>query len=72
LEILRRGLKVPIKVKMIKADTSWKVYDLVFLGISGVSNYRAQFRALLNKQSPAQVIAGIREKMVRQGVTRRN
>ena len=68
VEVLRKGLKIPVKVKMIKSDGSWKVYDLVFLGISGISNYRAQFRVLLKKQSPAQVIASIREKMERQRV----
>ncbi|MBW1945087.1 MAG: ABC transporter substrate-binding protein, partial [Deltaproteobacteria bacterium] len=56
----------------LKRDGSWKVYDLVFLGISGVSNYRAQFRVLLKKQSPAQVIASIREKMERQRVKQGN
>ncbi len=68
VEVLRKGIKIPVKVKMIETDGSWRVYDLVFLGISGVSNYRAQFRALLKNQTPAQVIAGIREKIERQGV----
>ena len=68
LEVLRNELRVPVKVKMTNKSGSWKVYDLVFLGISGVSNYRAQFSVLLKKQSPAQVIAGIREKMERQRV----
>ena len=72
LQVQRRGLKIPVKVKMLKRDGSWKVYDLVFLGISGVSNYRAQFRVLLKKQSPAQVIASIREKMERQRVKQGN
>ncbi|MBW1943569.1 MAG: ABC transporter substrate-binding protein, partial [Deltaproteobacteria bacterium] len=53
IQVQRKGLKIPVKVKMLKRDGSWKVYDLVFLGISGVSNYRAQFRVLLKKQSPA-------------------
>jgi len=68
LEVLRNEIRVPVKVKMTNRSGSWKVYDLVFLGISGVSNYRAQFSVLLKKQSPAQVIASIREKMERQRV----
>jgi len=68
LEVLHNELRVPVKVKMTNRSGSWKVYDLVFLGISGVSNYRAQFRVLLRKQSPAQIIATIREKMEGQRV----
>jgi len=63
VKVLRKGLEVPVKVKMSKRSGTWKVYDLVFLGISGVSNYRAQFRFLLKDHTPAQVIRAVRERL---------
>jgi hypothetical protein len=48
---------------MIKRRGSWKVYDIQLLGISAVRNYRAQFKSLLRKESPAQVINRIKERV---------
>jgi ABC-type transporter MlaC component len=39
------------------------VYDLSVLGINAVSNYRAQFKSILKKESPPQVIARIKNKI---------
>lgn len=66
IKVLHKGLEVPVKVKMTNRSGSWKVYDLVFVGISGISNYRAQFQFLLKNRTPAQVIAGIRERVEHQ------
>jgi phospholipid transport system substrate-binding protein len=48
---------------MIKRKGQWKVYDIQFLGISAVRNYRAQFKSLLRKETPDQVIERIRERI---------
>jgi phospholipid transport system substrate-binding protein len=58
-----KGQKVPVDLLMIKRKGQWKVYDIQFLGISAVRNYRAQFKSLLRKETPDQVIERIRERI---------
>jgi phospholipid transport system substrate-binding protein len=48
---------------MLKRNSTWKVYDIIVLGISGVKNYRAQFKALFRNDTPAQVIGRIRDRI---------
>jgi phospholipid transport system substrate-binding protein len=50
---------------MLKRNDTWKVYDIIVLGVSGVRNYRAQFQTILLEQSPAQVI-GLIENRIKQ------
>ena len=63
IKVVWKGRKVPVDLRMIKHKGLWKVYDIQFLGISAVRNYRAQFRSLLSKETPAQVIDHIKEKI---------
>jgi phospholipid transport system substrate-binding protein len=63
IEVLWRSLKVPVTLRMTNRSGRWKVYDLSFLGINAVSNYRAQFKWILSKESPQQIIGRIREKI---------
>jgi phospholipid transport system substrate-binding protein len=56
VNVLWKGVEVPVEVRMLKRNDTWKVYDIIVLGVSGVRNYRAQFQAMLLKQSPTQVI----------------
>jgi phospholipid transport system substrate-binding protein len=43
-------------------DGKWRVYDVIIEGISMVKNYRDQFRDILAKDSPEQVLKMLREK----------
>ena len=54
---------VPVEIKMLKRDDSWRVYDLSALGISAVGIYRGQFQEILRKKSPAHVIEKLKEKI---------
>ena len=65
VNVLWKGVEVPVEVRMLKRHDSWKVYDIIVLGVSGVRNYRAQFQAILLKQSPTQVI-GLIESRIKQ------
>ena len=40
-----------------------RIYDIQVLGISAVRNYRAQFKSLLSKETPAQVIERLKIKV---------
>ena len=63
VEVVWRGQEIPVDLWMIKREGRWKVYDIQVLGIGAVSNYRAQFKSLLRKETPAQVIQRIKEKI---------
>jgi phospholipid transport system substrate-binding protein len=60
--VVWRGKPVPVDLWMIKRKGVWKVYEIQVLGISAVSFYRAQFKSLLRKETPAQVIEHIRRR----------
>ena len=61
--VLWKKLEVPVEIKMIRRGDSWRAYDIVALGISGVRFYRGQFQAILRKESPAQVIDRLKVKI---------
>jgi len=63
VNVLWKGVEVPVEVRMLKRNSTWKVYDIIVLGISGVKNYRAQFQALFLNDTPSQVIGRIRDRI---------
>ena len=63
VKVVWKGKKIPVDLRMVKRKGLWKVYDIQVLGISGLKNYRAQFKSLLSKETPAQVIRRMNEKV---------
>jgi phospholipid transport system substrate-binding protein len=63
VNVLWKGVEIPVEVRMLKRSSTWKVYDLIILGVSGVKNYRAQFQALFRNDTPSQVIGRIRQRI---------
>jgi len=63
VNVLWKGLEVPVEARMLKRNSTWKVYDISVLGVSGVKNYRAQFQALFRNDTPSQVIKRIRNRI---------
>jgi phospholipid transport system substrate-binding protein len=62
VKVVWKAQEIPVDLRMIKRKGQWKVYDIQVLGIGAVRNYRAQFRSLLSKETPAQVIERIKMK----------
>ena len=60
--IFRNNVETPVAYSMINRKGTWRVYDIQVEGISLVGNYRSQFRKILSKETPAQLIARIAEK----------
>ncbi len=54
--------QIPLYYRTIFKDGQWRVYDVVIEGISLVQNYRSQFREILAKQSPDELIRFLRDK----------
>ena len=63
IEVRWKKLKVPLTLRMTNRSGKWKVYDLSALGINAVSNYRAQFKSILSKESPKQIIGRLKAKI---------
>ena len=61
-QVVWKGQKIPVDLRMIRRKGLWKVYDIEVVGISAVRNYRAQFNSILSKETPAQVIEKLKEK----------
>ncbi len=66
VNVLWKGVEVPIEIRMLLRHGTWRVYDITVLGVSAVRNYRAQFQAILRKDSPTQVIGMIKSRIVQQ------
>jgi phospholipid transport system substrate-binding protein len=58
--------RIPVDYSMIDQDGSWRVYDVKVEGVSLVKNYRSQFKEILSKESPDQLIARLKEKVAEQ------
>ena len=55
-------VNIPVIYYMLRKDASWKVYDVSVENVSLVKNYRSQFQSILQKNSPDQLIAILKEK----------
>lgn len=56
------GKKIPLDYRLLDTGKGWKVYDVVIEGVSMVKNYRDQFRDILARQSPEEVLKILRER----------
>ncbi len=56
----------PVAFRMLEKNKSWVVYDVIIEGISMIKNYRDQFREILAKNSPDELIRRVQQKAVEQ------
>ena len=54
--------KVPLFYRMSNKSGQWRVYDVVIEGVSMIKNYRGQFRQILQKKKPEDLLQTLREK----------
>lgn len=60
--ILSKNGPIPVDYSLFKAGDHWKVYDVKIEGVSLVKNYRSQFREILVKRKPAELIKQLEKK----------
>lgn len=53
---------IPVNYRLIRAGERWQVYDVIIEGVSLVKNYRSQFKNILARKSPAQLLELLRRK----------
>jgi phospholipid transport system substrate-binding protein len=54
--------KVPLFYRTSNKTGQWLVYDVVIEGVSMIKNYRGQFRQILSKKKPEDLLQTLREK----------
>ncbi len=55
--------KVPVDYRLVSLDKGWKVYDVSVEGVSLVQNYRSQFRDMMFRSSPEEMLQSLRQKV---------
>lgn len=58
--------RIPVNYSLIQRGETWRVYDVKVEGVSLVKNYRSQFKEILSKDSPDQLIEQLKEKVAEQ------
>lgn len=58
--------RIPVDYSLLKQGETWRVYDVKVEGISLVKNYRSQFKEILLKDSPDQLIEQLKKKVAEQ------
>ena len=61
--ITKDNTKVPLFYRLVLKDGKWRVYDVVIEGVSMIKNYRGQFRDILSKKSPEDLLQTLRDKV---------
>jgi len=55
--------RIPMNYRLLKENDGWKIYDVVIEGVSLVSNYRSQFRRIINESSYAELVRRLKTKV---------
>jgi len=58
--------RIPVDYSLIQQGETWRVYDVKVEGVSLVKNYRSQFKEILSKDSPDQLIEQLKQKVAEQ------
>ena len=61
-EIVRENGKIPMNYHLRLHGKKWKIYDVIIEGVGLVKNYRTQFKTILRKVSPDQLIERLKKK----------
>ena len=57
------GRQIPLYYRMFENGGQWRVYDVIIEGVSMVQNYRTQFRDILSKNPPEELLNILRKKV---------
>lgn len=63
-KIVTSSKEIPIHYRLILKNGTWRVYDVLIEGISLTQNYRSQFKSILSKQPPEELLKMLRKKVV--------
>ncbi len=58
--------RIPVDYSLIQKNGAWRVYDVKVEGVSLVKNYRSQFKEILSKETPDELIERLKKKVAEQ------
>ena len=61
--LISGNTEIPMHYRMLRKNDSWKVYDVIIEGVSLIKNYRTQFREILARQTPEELLQIMRKKV---------
>ncbi len=64
-EVALKDAPISVDYRFLSNKGVWKVYDIKVEGVSLVSNYRSQFRDILIKRSPDELIDQLKKKVAK-------
>ena len=62
-KVISGSTETPINFRLVQKDGKWSVYDFSVEGIAVVANYRSQFGRILTRESPEEMLAGLRKQV---------
>jgi phospholipid transport system substrate-binding protein len=64
--VRENNIEVPVEYRMRYRKENWRIYDVRIEGVSLVKNYRTQFKQILMKETPDQLIQKLKDKLEKQ------
>src|SRR3989475_5635478 len=58
--ITKQGTEIPVDYRLARQGDQWRAYDVLIEGVSLVANYRAQFNAVIQRTSYADLVKTLR------------
>jgi len=62
-KIVTSSKEIPIHYRLILKNGTWRVYDVLVEGVSLIRTYRSQFKKILTKQGPEDLLKMLRKKV---------
>lgn len=62
-KIIRESIETPVDYRLILRGENWRIYNVIVENISLVTNYRDQFSEMLMRDSPAQLIEKLQDRV---------
>ncbi|MDO9531966.1 MAG: ABC transporter substrate-binding protein [Deltaproteobacteria bacterium] len=61
--VVKANDRMPLNYRLLNEAGTWKVYDVVFEGVSLISNYRSQFSRIIHESGYAELVKRLRTKV---------
>ena len=60
----KRQREIPLVYRLRQSDGHWRVYDVVILGVSLISNYRVQFHRIITQSSYQELVQQLKARQL--------
>jgi phospholipid transport system substrate-binding protein len=64
--VTKRFREIPLDYRLRESEGQWRIYDILIMGVSLVSNYRAQFQRIIAQSSYQELVRQLRARQLRE------